>query len=44
MAFGSPDHLGNQPGELDGGHMLAKPVIVDPVRAVMSELDNGIVF
>lgn len=44
MAFGSPDHLGNQPWKFDDGHMLTEAVIVNPVCAVMSELDNCIIF
>ena len=44
VAFGSTDHFGNQSWKFDGGHMLAESVIVNPVRAVMSELDNCIIF
>ena len=44
MAFGSSDYLGNQPWKLYDGHMLAESVIVNPVGAVVSELDNGVIF
>ena len=44
MAFGCPDYFGNQPWKFDDGHMLAEAVIVNPVSAVMSELDNCIIF
>ena len=44
VTFGSADHLGNQPWKLADGHMLAEPVIVDPVRAIMSKLDNCLIF
>ena len=44
MALGSPDNLGNQPWKLDDGHMLAESVIVNPVRAVVSEPNNCFIF
>ena len=44
MALGSSNDFGDQPWELDDGHMLTEPVIVNPERAVVSELDNGFIF
>ena len=44
MAFGSSDYLSNQPWKLYDRHMLAESVIVNPVRAVVSELNDCFIF
>jgi len=38
MAVGSPDDLGDEPGEFVDGHVLGESVVVDPVRAIMGVL------
>lgn len=44
MAVGSSEDLGDPPGELFDGHMLGEAMVVDPVRAVMSALDDSWIF
>ena len=34
------DDLGDEPGEISYGHMLAEAMIIDPVRAVVGVLDD----
>lgn len=44
MAVCSSKDLGDQPGEFLDGHMLAEAMIVDPVGALMSIVDDGWIF
>lgn len=44
MSVGSSEDFGDQPGEFFDGHMLGETTVIDPVRAILSMLDDGGIF
>ena len=40
MSVCATDDLGNESGELSNGHMPGETMVIDPVRAVVSVLDD----